>query len=196
MVGDYEKELADFRKKVTELEKGISREREDDWRANRDKIKSWPVVPFKLLTEGMETFEVKKGARVFTDQDYIINDIAPQLEGLTGIRFSHQKAKTGGVIHIDFEVTAPVKVLVGYFDSPKKEWLQVPMLEHVAHANDRGGLDPVLEDAADIGDKNIKLPKLNVHAFEYGKGRQTLEMSGTGSYVILGVIHDDAKLVN
>jgi hypothetical protein len=110
------------------------------------------------------------------------------LVGLTGMRFSHGKAKKGGAIQIDFEVTEPVKVLVGYFDSDAKQWLQVPALEHVAHANERGGLDPVLEDVAEIGDAKIKLPKVNVHAFRYEKGKHTLEMIGNGSYVILGVI--------
>ena len=62
------------------------------------------------------------------------------------------------------------------------------MLEHVAHANERGGLDPVLQNAADIGDGTLSLPSLNVHAFNYDKGRQTVEMIGQGSYAILGVV--------
>ena len=85
-------------------------------------------------------------------------------------------------------------MLVGYFDSEAKEWLHVPALEHVAHANDRGGIDPVLEDVAEIGDATLKLPKVNVHAFKYEKGKQTLEMIGSGSYVILGVVPADVKL--
>jgi len=155
---------------------------------NRSNAKPWPAAKFTLLTEGVETYTVKNGTKVFSDRNYTINDIAPQLVGLTGMRFSHGKAKKGGVIKIDFEVSEPVKVLVGYFDSTKKEFLQVPALEHVAHANERGGLDTVLENVAEIGDAKIKLPKVNVHAFRYEKGKHTLEMIGTGSYVILGVI--------
>jgi hypothetical protein len=91
-------------------------------------------------------------------------------------------------------VYEPVKVLVGYFDSDAKEWLRVPALEHVAHADDRGGIDSVLEDVADIGDGKLKLPKVNVHAFKYDKGKQTLEMIGHGSYVILGVVPAGAEM--
>jgi hypothetical protein len=186
MVGDYEKELAGFRKKVVDTEKGqVARE---GWRAKRDTIKPWPPATIKVLTPGVETYEVKKGAKVFTDRDYALNDMAPHLVGLTGMRFSHQKAKTGGIIQIDFEASKPVKVLVGYFQEERDIWLQVPALEHVAHANDRGGIDTVLEDVADIGDVNLKLPKVNVHAFRYEAGRNTLEMIGQGSYVILGVV--------
>ncbi|MCP4311772.1 MAG: hypothetical protein GY790_10950 [Bacteroidetes bacterium] len=59
---------------------------------------------------------------------------------------------------------------------------------NVALANERGGLDPILEGVADLRSNTTTLPKLNVHAFEYGKGKQTFEMIGEGSYVILGVV--------
>jgi len=192
MVGDYEKELADFRKKVDGTKVGQAVQ--EGWRAKRDTIKPWPAAKIKVLTPGVETYEVKKGAKVFTDRDYALNDVAPHLVGLTGMRFSHGKAKKGGVIRIEFEAAEPVKVLVGYFQGERSLWLQVPALEHVAHANDRGGIDAVLEDVADIGDAKLKLPKVNVHAFKYEKGRHTLEMIGKGSYVILGVVPAGAKL--
>jgi hypothetical protein len=184
MVGMYEKELADFMEEIADIEQGV----DSGWRANRNVIKPWSSAVFTLLTEGVESYEVKQGARVFTDLDETISDIAPQFVGLTGMRFSHELSQKGREIKIEFEVTEPVKVLVGYFDSEAESWLQVPMLEHVAHANDRGGIDPVLEDAADIGDGEAKLPKVNVHAFQYDAGRHSLEMIGTGSYVILGVV--------
>ncbi|MBT3191525.1 MAG: hypothetical protein HN341_03115, partial [Verrucomicrobia bacterium] len=191
----YKKELVEFRQKVADIEKGQIVE--DGWRAKRKSIKPWKPAAFKLLTPGIETYEIKRGAKVFTDRDYALNDIAPHLVGLTGMRFSHQKAKTGGIIQIDFEVEAPVKVLVGYFDSDAKEWLHVPALEHVAHANDRGGVDTVLEDVAEVsgrfGADTLKLPKVNVHAFSYAAGRNTLEMIGEGSYIILGVIPATAE---
>jgi len=189
IVGDYEKELADFRKKIAAL----NGKEPTKTVINKTDVRQWPAAEFKLLTPGMETYKVKKGAKVFTDRNYTINDIAPQLVGLTGIRFSHSKASKGGILKIDFELTDPVKVLVGYFDSDEKEWCQVPALEHVTHADDRGGIDAVLEDVAEIGDVNMKLPKVNLHAFRYETGKNTLEMIGQGSYVILGVIPAEKK---
>ncbi|MCP4451618.1 MAG: hypothetical protein GY809_09170, partial [Planctomycetes bacterium] len=192
LVDDYEKELADFKNKVAHIDTPRAAQ---GWRAKRNTIKPWPAAEFKLLTPGVETYKVKKGAKVFTDRNYVLNDIAPHLVGLTGMRFSHQKAKTGGLIKIDFETTEPVKVLVGYFQNESRSWLQVPMLEHVAHANERGGVDVVLEDVADIGDAKLNLPRVNVHAFRYEAGRHRLEMIGEGSYVILGVIPVQAATV-
>ncbi|MCP4311053.1 MAG: hypothetical protein GY790_07315 [Bacteroidetes bacterium] len=185
LVERYEQELADFKTEVANLEKI---EEDKGWRVNKENIKPWPAAKFKLLTKGVETYEVKKGAKLFTDNDFTIDDITPQLKGLTGIRFSHEYAEKGNELSIEIEANEPVKVLVGYFDSREKQWLQVPALEHVAHANERGGLDPILEDIADLSSKTTTLPNLNVHAFEYGKGKQTIEMIGEGSYVILGVI--------
>jgi hypothetical protein len=34
-------------------------------------------------------------AKVFTDRDFVIESLAPELKGLTGIRFSHEMAKKG-----------------------------------------------------------------------------------------------------
>jgi hypothetical protein len=191
MVGDYEKELADFRQQVAALG---GQPTPAPTRTDKTDAKPWPAVTFKVLTPGVETYEVKNGAKVFSDRDYTITGMAPQLAGLTGMRVSHEKAEKG-TIQIDFEVNEPVKVLVGYVGSEDKGWLQVPALEHVAHADDRGGLNPVLENAATIGNAKIKLPRVNVHAFKYGKGKQTLEMIGEGSYVILGVVPANAKLM-
>jgi len=190
-LGRYEKELADFRKIVESLGR---KPKAKVARGDESKIKPLPAAKFKLLTKGMETYEVKVGAKVFTDRDYAITDIAPELVGLTGIRFSHGQAKKGGPIRIEFEASGPVKVLVGYFQDKRDLWLQVPSLEHAAHADDRGGYEPKLENAASIRDAKLNLPSLNVHAFKYDKGKQSLEMIGKGSYVILGVIPASAKI--
>ena len=51
---------------------------------------------------------------------------------------------------VEFEVSEPVQVLVGYFNSSQKGWLQVPDLETAAQADERGGVDTVIENAAAI----------------------------------------------
>ncbi len=184
VVGNYQKELDAFRARVAgggDDKKTVSER--DPHR------KPFAAVPFKLLTPGMEIYAVEKGARVFTDRDYAIRELAPELNGLTGIRFSHGDAKRGREIAVEIEVSAPCRVLVGYFRSEDALWLQVPALEHVAHANERGGYDVLLADAVAID----KLPRVDVHAFRYAAGRQKIEMIGAGSYVILGVIPAEVK---
>jgi hypothetical protein len=91
---------------------------------------------------------------------------------------------------IEFETAEPVQVLVGYFDSTQKAWLQVPKLEFAAQADERGGVDTIIEHAAAVS----SCPDVNLHAFQFDAGRQKLDLIGKGSFVILGVVPQSAKL--
>jgi hypothetical protein len=182
----YRKELENFRARVAELKKtgGHPPTIAD---AN---IKPWPAADFTLISTNAETYKVEVGARVFADRNFAIQSLAPELKGLTGIRFSHDAAKKGRYRPIEFEVSQPVQVLVGYFNNPSKEWLQVPDLETAAQADERGGVDTVLENAAVISE----CPDVDVHAFRYDAGRQKLELIGKGSFVVLGVVPQSVQL--
>ena len=83
-----------------------------------------------------------------------------------------------------------MQVLVGYFKSNQPGWLQVPQLETAAQADERGGVDTVIENAATISD----CPSLDVHAFHFDAGRQKLELIGKGSFVILGIVPQSTPL--
>jgi hypothetical protein len=181
----YQKELADFQAKVAQLKlntKAIAPA------ADESNIQPWPAAPFKLISTNAEIYTVETGAQAFTDRGFTIQHVARQLAGLTGIRFSHSQAKDG-MPPIEFEASEPVYVLVGYFDSKQKAWLQVPKLEFAAQADERGGVDTVLENAAAIS----SCPNVNVHAFRFDAGRQKLELIGKGSFVILGVVPQTVK---
>lgn len=179
----YEKELTDFQSKVARLKEGAVA-------VDRSKLEPWPAAPFRLLSTNAEIYKVAIGATVFTDRDFEIEKLAPELNGLTGIRFSHEAAKKGRYKPLEIEVSEPVCVLVGYFDSNQKTWLQVPQLENDARADDRGGVETMIQDAVTIPG----CPSVDVHAFRYDAGRQKLEFSGKGSFVILGVVPQSVKL--
>jgi hypothetical protein len=151
---------------------------------NASNIKPWLPASFKLISTNAETYQVKVGAHAFTDRDFAIQNLAPELNGLTGIRFSHNAAKKGRLGSVEFEAAEPVRVLVGYFNSSDHAWLQVPQLENNANADERGGVDTVLQNAATISG----CPNLDIHAFRYDAGRQKLEFPDRGSFVILGVV--------
>jgi hypothetical protein len=182
----YQRELDDFQKKVAQLKENASTTNLVD----ESKIKPWPPAPFKLISTNAETYKVEVGAKVFTDRNFAIQSLAPELNGLTGIRFSHEAAKKGRYQPIEFDVAEPVQVLVGYFKSSQKGWLQVPQLEFAAQADERGGVDVVIENAAAIAD----CPAVDVHAFRFDAGRQKLEFIGKGSFVILGVVPQSVQL--
>ena len=181
----YEKELEDFQAKVAALKQSTNVVAAVDESA----VKPWPAAQFKLISTNAETYKIEVGAKVFTDRNFVIQTLELELNGLTGIRFSHEAAKEG-LPPIEFEASEPVYVLVGYFDSDKKAWLQVPKLEFAAQADERGGVDTVLENAATISSS----PNVNLHAFRFGAGKQKLELIGKGSFVILGVVPQSVKL--
>jgi hypothetical protein len=183
----YEKELEDFRARVAELKKSGPQQADQEIGAP---IAAWPAAKFTLLSTNAETYEVKVGARPFADRQYTIAGLAAELNGLVGIRFSHEEAKNGRYVPVEFEVKEPVQVLIGYFNNPREIWLQVPNLDVASHADERGGVDVLLRNAAVIEE----CPNVNVHAFRYEPGRHKLELIGKGSFVVLGVVPQSAKL--
>jgi hypothetical protein len=186
LVPFYEQELKNLQAKVLQLKSNAnSTVSMDDV-----KLKSWPTAHFKLISTNAETYETVAGAKVFTDRKYVIEKLVPQLSGLTGIRFSHESAKNGCYDPVEIELNEPAQVLVGYFNDSRDIWLPVPKLEFAAQADDRGGVETVLENAARIQE----CPGVNLHAFRYESGRQRLEFIGKGSFVILGVVPQSVKL--
>lgn len=182
----YQKELTDFQANIAQLKANVSQANNVDVL----KIKPWPAAQFKLLSTNAETYTVETGAKVFTDRNFTIQGLAPELRGLTGIRFSHEAAKKGRYQPMEFEAAEPVQVLVGYFNSDQKGWLPVPQLETDASADDRGGVETVIQNAAAIQG----CPNVDVHAFRYAAGKQRLEFSGKGSFVILGIVPQSVTL--
>lgn len=182
----YQQELADFKTKLAQLKLSGTR----TYAPDQAPVQPWPTAQFKLISTNAETYPLAKGARVFTDRNFSIKQIAPELSRLTGIRFAHEAAKQGKLSPFKFEFAEPVQVLVGYFNSNQKAWLPAPKLETAAQADDRGGVDTVIENAADIS----SCPGLNVHAFRFDAGQQQLEFPAHGSFVILGVVPQSAPL--
>jgi hypothetical protein len=181
LVGLYESELVDFESRVASLKSGSGA---------TEAVKSQPLqkAPITILTKGIETYDVEVGAKVFRDQPYTIAAVAPQLRGLSGIRISHENAKNGKYEPIEFQCDQPVQVLIGYFQSPDKAWLQPPQLETDALAGERGGAEVAIANAVTID----SLPPVNVRIMRFEAGRHKLDVRGNGSFVILGFVSQKA----
>ncbi len=172
----YEKELADFRAQVAALE-------HPDKAAVRSHA-PLPPAKFQLLMPGVETFTVQLGNTAFADSDAVLTSVAPELEGLQGVKLPLADLQANRAPAIRFSCAAPVRVLVGYFTARGPEWRKPPELETDATAGERGGVEALLTHAVEFN----SLPALNVHAFTYPAGTHTLEIRGTGAYVVLGFV--------
>ena len=188
LVPAYEAELADFQKQVAALKRG------DAVVADESRITPLPTAEFKLLGSGVERYDIQPGDRVWTDRPNTIESVAPELARQTGIRFAHQSAAAGRYEPIEFEAAEPVQVLIGYFKGgaggDAKTWLKPPDLETDALAADRGGVEPLILNAATIAGA----PAVDVHAMNFPAGRHKLDVRGAGSFVILGVVPQSAKI--
>jgi hypothetical protein len=174
----YENELIEFRRRVDEIQHGASQGVEEA------SIKPLPPAPFELIGSGEETYAVHVGAAVFSDQAVYITSVAPELRGLVGIRISENDTRTGNYRPTEFSTSQPVQVLIGYFNSSDKKWLQPPELETDALAAERGSTAPLIRNAVAIPG----LPAVDVYTQYYGAGRHKLEMRGSGTFIVLGVI--------
>jgi hypothetical protein len=178
----YEQELAKLRQQVEEVKLG------GGTKPRTERIALEPAT-FRLLSTDAETYVVQTGSRVFTDLPAEIQILAPELHGMTGIRFSMSEAAAGRRPAIEFEVKEAVTVLVGYVQSRDPQWRRAPELETDANAAERGGLEPLIVGAAAVD----SLPPINVHAIPFGIGRHALELRGTGAFVVLGVARARAR---
>jgi hypothetical protein len=188
MLPNYEAELADFQKQVAALKRG------DAPATDESEIKPLPAAAFTLLSSGVEKYDVQPGDRVWTDRPNAIESVAPELSRLTGIRFAHETAAAGKYEPIEFDAAEPVQVLIGYFKGgaagDAKSWLKPPDLETDALAAERGGVEPLILNAVTIA----RSPAVDVHAMNFPAGRNKLDVRGIGSFVILGVVPQSAKI--
>lgn len=137
---------------------------------------------FELHSPNAETYTLDEQCALFTEGDMLASNVADELRGLTGIRFSVQEASRDGV-ELDIELKEPASVLIGYFRSDHPQWLQVPDPEVNTHADDRGGLAPKIVNAIKV----YFQPSVNIHAFAYEAGRHRIVL-GRGAYVVAGIV--------
>ena len=167
----YEKELATFQRNVALLgTSGTS--------AQSLERAPFPAVPVKLLGDAGELFPVAAGAKLYTDQAFAMEQVAPELRGLTGIRIAQGAATKDGV-RLQFELPEAAQVLVGFFRSEKKG---------AAAAPPKDEWEAVLRNGIEVNGQ----PGFVVWSHALPKGRSELDF-GRGGYVVLGFIKREAQ---
>lgn len=151
------------------------------------KILPYKAADVKLLNQN-ETYIVNKNVQVFTDTAVSIKEVAEQLAGLKGIKFSSQKQQKTGT-EIQFTTKSPVKLLVGFFNQKDPKFLAPPQLETDASANNYGQSEIKISNALVL---NGYAP-VNIHAYSFAAGTHTLNL-GKGECLVLGFIDDKQEL--
>ncbi len=173
----YEKELATFKQKIDSLKNP----KQGNISNQKVMLKNALVT---LHTQPESFYNVSTGKDLFTDTATYIKDYAEELKELNALKLSKSKQIEEGTT-IKFTNTAPVKVLVGYFDSKDKRFLQPPQLETDASANDYGQAETKIRNAILVSG----MPPVSIHTFTFKPGNNTLTL-GKGTALILGFVND------
>ena len=142
----------------------------------------------RLLSQSLKSYTLAEGERLFSDRDFAIKHLADELRGLTAFRLS-MNAQLEDKTAITFTCDTAVNVLVGYFNSNHRSYLQPPTLETNANANERGQAEARIANAIAAD----SLPSVNVHTYRFEKGTNTLEL-GKGAALVLGFISAEQKI--
>ena len=173
----YQQELATFKHKIDSLKNPSAA-----GTAGKKKVLNNAAVKFDYTAADL--YNVRTGSSPFSDTATYIKDYAEELKALNGIKMNKSNQVTKGTV-LKFTNAKPVKVLVGYFNSPERSFLQAPQLETDATANDYGQAETKIRNALLVSG----MPPVNVHTYSFKAGSNTLTLA-KGACLILGFVDD------
>lgn len=178
----YERELANLKRNISLLKD-----------AKNGKVKQKTVTPWKtanvtLLSPKSSSYNVKAGVKVYGTAISELVKVAPELQNLKGISFVEDEQNADGTT-LKFKNAAPVKLVVGYFNSDQKRFLFPPSLETNAAGNEMGEAEVILANAMNLKE----LPRVNIHTYTFKAGENQLNL-GKGKVLILGFIDANQKV--
>lgn len=175
MLVHYENELSNFRANIMTLKERLSGKVVE----MEEKIEALNPAVVQLRSALTEV-KLGKGVKLFTDLGGEVEDLAPELEGLTAYVFEGKKQRAEGTA-IEFMSDKPVTLLVGYFRDDQIKYAKAPKLEIDATANEYGQAEPKISAAIRIKD----LPLSNIHAYNFPAGEHNLLLP-KGYVMVLG----------
>ena len=175
----FETELDNFKAAIDSLaNKGNIEEVESKQYVSSDVV---------LLSDAKFT-PLKKGAKLYIDQELVVTHLPQELEGLQAVMVNSEQQKLNGY-SLKFESAQQVKVLVGYFNSTDKVFAPKPVLEIDASANDYGQAEAKIRNAMRLQ----YMPMIDIHSYSFPAGQQELKLP-KGEAVILGFVKDSELL--
>lgn len=176
----YEEELTNFKKNVAFLKK------QDN--AGARQPETLQPADVTITGDSVAQYTFAKGEKVFSDEKYGIGNFSEELKNLKPIRFSLSAQQKNGTT-LAFEAKKPVQVLIGYFNSERKDFAKAPALETDASANQYGQADVKIANALDVPQRG----SVNIHSYTFPAGKNTLNL-GKGGLLVLGFIDADQKI--
>lgn len=168
----YETELNNFKRHLDSLRHGSNN--------SNLSVQSLRAAAVTILNSVPGYYKPAIGSAVYTDDSLRISSLDPALKGLTGIQLSQKQQQEKGTT-LQFRNEQAVKVVVGFFQSKEKGYLQEPDLETDASADDYGQAAVRIARAVQLPGK----PPVNIHTYYFPAGSHTLVL-GKGTCLVLG----------
>jgi len=175
----YQRELDNFKKNIDSLKSP---------QATAKQAQKIQLTDAAITIANQSTYKLSAAEQVYSDSAGVIKNIAPELSGLKGIKFSKAEQEKDGTT-IKFNNSKPIKILVGYFANKNPLYLQEPQLETDATANDDGQSEIKIANAIQIEG----FPPVNIHTYTFKPGENALTL-GRGACLILGIIDDSENI--
>jgi hypothetical protein len=135
-----------------------------------------PQIPFTLTPGEGETFTIHAGQALYSDNPTPMATVAPELDGLTGIRVSTQQSAP-----IHFTLSKAAQILVGFFKSDSRK------ATNVSPATEQWNI--LLPNAITVA----KGLPVTIWTKPLPAGANDLDL-GKGAYIVLGFIPEDAHV--
>ncbi|MCJ8210027.1 hypothetical protein MUY27_09925 [Mucilaginibacter sp. RS28] len=171
----YQRELSHFRKNIDSLKTAGNTK-------STKEVQRFANADVKLLNADFYTLQ--PGEIAYADTAAQVQGFAKELAGLKAVKLSKAKQVSEGTT-VKFSNTKPVKVLVGYYVTKDKGYLQPPQLETDASANDYGQAEAKIANAIAVAGQ----PAVNIHTYTFKPGTNTLTL-GKGACLVLGFVDD------
>lgn len=183
MLPKYEEEYLLFSKHVADIEQGVFPQVQLE--GARAPLRT---VPYILHDTDLYTMSLSSKGSAFSDVSKPILSYVIELECCVSVCMSESEAARSGR-PLNIELLDDAYILIGYFNSDNKRYLQPAKLELNTHADARGGLEPVMRDAIRVS----YAPSVNVHAFSYKKGKHQIYL-GVGAFLMIGAVAKDQNI--
>ncbi len=183
----WEELLPFYQTELENFDRNIALLKQSDGSVEKE-VKALKPVSVEMTSKTHGTYAIKAGQKPFSDKPYQIEGLAGELKNLTGVKYSFKELDDTDN-EVSFKTDEPVKMVVGFFQSDKTEFLSPPTLEFDASANFYGQADIKILNAMKISG----LPPVNVHTYYFEPGEHSL-LFDNDVFLVLGFIEGDETI--
>jgi hypothetical protein len=158
-------------------------------RISDDVQSAWKPAAYEVIGD-YKTVSITQFANVFSSGKNNIVKLAPELTGLTGVRFPVAKGGLFEAISFTLRFVSNTRLLVGLFrDSARRE--DTRTLASIKFEKGKPDLQPILVSAITI----TGMPSIDVYAIQFAKGSHTVQADAGKPWIFVGAISARQKLI-